>query len=94
MLSLYEILSKEILTSLGCKTLKRWKFEQMTTLMYKTFNCQAPSLEEHFEIKNNERYYLRNNEKMIKLPKSTTNSMTESLTYYDARVWNNLLLYF
>lgn len=66
----------------------------MATLMHKTFNGLAPSLEKHFEIRNNERYYLRNNEKMIKLAKPTTSFMKKSFSCYGARLWNNLLLYF
>ena len=66
----------------------------MATLMYKTFNGLARSLEEDFEIKNNERYYFCNNEKIIKLAKPTTNFIKKSLSYYGARVWNNLPLYF
>ena len=62
--------------------------------MYKTFNYLAPSLEEHFIFKNNERCYLHNNEKVIKLTKLTTNFMKKSFGYYGARVWDNLPLYF
>ena len=57
----------------------------MATLMYKIFNDLVPSLEEHFEIKN-KRYYLRNNKKMIKLAKPTTNFLKKSFSYYGAGV--------
>ena len=86
----YSVISADVLKILDWKTLKRRRFEQMVTLIFKSLNNMAPSSGNHFTLHCNETYNLRSNNNRLTLSKPKTSSMKKSFSYYGAKVWNYL----
>jgi hypothetical protein len=59
--------------------------------MYKVKNSELPeSMNQLFEIANNQNYHLRSKGNDFLLQKSKTNYMKKSISYNGAIAWNNL----
>ena len=61
----------------------------MKKYMSKVIEGDCPEIPSNlFEKCNNEKYYLRSNDKRLRLSKPNTNSTKKSFSYNGAKVWN------
>ena len=87
----YEIATKEIFKELHWQPLAdRWEKNKLL-FMHKVKNGELPeSMNQLFEISNDENYNLRSNGNDFFLQKPTTNYMKKVITSNGAMAWNNL----
>ena len=86
-----EIAAKEIFKELNWQPLAdRWEKNKLV-FMYKVKNSELPeSMNQLFEIANNQNYNLRRKGNDFLLQKPKTNYMKKSISYNGALAWNNL----
>ena len=85
----YDIRSEQVLGKLGWKTLEERREIKLTKYMSKVIEGDCPEiLSNLFKKCNNEKYNLRSNGKLLRLPKPNANSMKRSFSYKVAKVWN------
>lgn len=89
----YETRSDVIRSKLGWNTLQERRDDKMNNLMKKIMRDNSVDyLQELFSIFSNSTYQLRNNNRVLSLPKPNTNALKRSFSYKGAVAWNNLPL--
>ena len=88
----YDVRSKDILQKLNWSDLQQRRNMQMSILMYKILNGQAPSyLSDLFARANmSNGYNLRRSELNVKIPQPHTENLKRSLSYSGAILWNSI----
>jgi len=86
----YDIRSRDILASLGWKSLAKRRQEHKAITMFKALNGLAPeNLSKLFQPQKH-KYNFREKEKSLTLPKPKTNFMKRAFVYDGAKIWNSL----
>ena len=87
----YDVRSKDILQELSWQPLiERWE-NNKAIFMHKVANGEClENISNLFAVKNNDNYNLRNNGIDYTLKKPRTNILKKSVSYYSAKMWNEL----
>ena len=87
----YEIASDTVRTKLCWDTLEERREKQLENLMIQIMKGNSIAhLREFFTFCSNQKYQLRSNNHVLRLPKPNTNALMRSFAYKGAAAWNNI----